>query len=400
MKKHFDIVIIGGGAVGCSLALALSKCQFNVALLDEKAPEERCIPEKDNRIFALAAGTHCILDRLGVWQQLADKASPIHHIHASNKGSFGSVRLHASEYQMESLGYMLASTDLQAALNLAVSEESLTQYYPAKFKHLKLGDPANITFDMNDEEHTITANHVVAADGAHSSVRRSLHLTATTRDFAQHALVAKVQLTRDHQATAYERFVDNGAIALLPYGDKQCALIWSLDKQETTDLLKLSDKDFLDHLQTVFGYRLGKLQGISRRMSYPLIETVSDQVLYRNQLIFAGNAAQTLHPIAAQGFNLALRNIALLADMLVKARRGEMSKEEALEQFVSLHHKDQRNTRCFTNALVQFFSDEGLASSGTIRGLALSSIELCPPAKRYLIKGVMKGVERLARAME
>ena len=397
MSKQFDIIIVGGGAVGASLALALARYDFAIALVDGKQPEDRSPADKDNRIFALATGTKAILDRLGVWPLVKDFSTRIEHIHASNKGSFGAMRMHAADYDTESLGYMLACSDLQAALNKQLEEKSITQFCPATFKSQQTNDEGVLVcIDTMQGEVELEAKLLIAADGANSFIRQAANIETIKKQFDQQAVVATVQLEKDHGLVAYERFLPRGAIALLPHGEKRCALIWSATSDDAAQLMAHDEREFLKTLQSDFGYRLGRLASVSKRMTFPLQEVVA-QKSFEGKTVFVGNAVQTLHPIAAQGLNLALRNAALLADSLFETReQGEVWHSEAvLKDYDEKQVVDQQRTRSFTNALVQFFDDSGLAQFKFVRGSLLRAFDCCPPAKRHLLKGMMKGVDRL-----
>jgi 2-octaprenyl-6-methoxyphenol hydroxylase len=391
---NHDILIVGGGAVGSSLALALHEQGFDVALVDAVPAKQRYDSDKDNRVFALACGSQMILERLQVWPYVAAMATPIAHIHVSNQGSFGAVRMRARDYDHAALGFMLASSDLQKGLQDRLAQVAVTQYCPATFQSMHIeSDHAHVVLHPAQ---TIRVKLVIAADGMRSPVRVAHQVGSTTRDFDQQAIVALVQLGRDHDYIGYERFLKKSAIALLPYGERQCALIWSVDNGQATQLLALDDVGFLNVLQQEFGYRLGRLQALGPRMSYPLCEVVSDRV-FVDKTVFVGNAMQSLHPIAAQGFNLALRNAALLTDILVQAGADDWSSSEVLARYATLQGKDLSRTRTFTNTLVRFFDDRGVTQFAPVRGALLRAFNACPPAKRYLLNGMLKGVDLLSR---
>lgn len=380
--KTADVIIIGGGHVGTSLALAL-RDKASVVLIDTLAPVDRANSEKDNRIFALAEGTKRVLERLGVWGSLAKSATPITHIHVSNKGSFGASRLHASDFDLPAMGHMCASTDLQMSLQQAADTAThIVHRCPATCVDIDAKEGA-ITLSTGE---ILSAEIIIATDGQGSMARQRLNIDAYRKQYDQDAIVAKIQLAIPHHFTAYERFVDDGAIALLPYGSQACALIWSLPAERAENLMAMEEVHFLKTLQDAFGYRLGKFQGLSQRFRYPLVQTQAQRI-YQDRVVLLGNAAQTLHPIAAQGFNLALRHVALLADLYT-----EYSTPQAfIQAYVQSQAQDTQHTRLFTEGLVRFFSDEGLGQSRFVRGGLLAAFDLCPPAKRYLLKGVMKG---------
>jgi len=395
-----DIAIIGGGVVGSSLALALTKIGYQVALLDQTPPQERTTTQTDNRIFALAAGSQRILSRLGVWQHLTTKAHTIMQVHASNKGSFGAVRMRAADYHLDALGFMVAHADLQAALNAEVAKAPFLSISPATFKGLSMSKPMHIHYEKLGQSHTLSADYVIGADGVNSAVRKVLGISAQTRDYQQEAIVTTIDLPQSHQHIAYERFIADGAIAMLPYGQKRCVMILSASTSATAPLMSQSDEAFLAAMQAQFGHRLGRFESLSKRISYPLIESIATQIIYQQRVVLLGNAAHALHPIAGQGFNLALRNIALLTDGLAQVKVEKLTMSEALDQYQKAQHIDLRNTRLFTNSLVDFFSQTGFGRSRLLRGLALNGFQCLPPAKRWLVKGMMKGAQHLDQAFK
>jgi 2-octaprenyl-6-methoxyphenol hydroxylase len=386
-----DIIIVGGGAVGTSLALALEK-KASVALVDTLAPQDRANPEKDNRIFALAAGTQKILDKLGVWSSLEPLTTPIAHIHVSNRGSFGAARLHAQDVDLPALGYMCAAIDLQKNLQQRADQSaSIRHIYPATCTSFH-SNKESVEVKLNTGE-TLSGKILIATDGEHSMIRQTLGINSIQKDYQQTAIVAKIKLNISHQLTAYERFVDDTAIALLPYGQQTCALIWSIPSTEKSRLMNMSDPHFVRTLQENFGHRLGIFQEISPRFAYPLMQKKAERI-HQDRIVLIGNAAQTLHPIAAQGFNLALRHVALFADIFSKSN----SPESAIASYAQQQVNDTENTLLFTESLVRFFSNEGLGQSRVIRGGLLTAFDLCPPIKRRVLSTANQ--KRLAKIAE
>lgn len=392
--RKYDVVIVGGGAVGTALALALARQNYSVALIDAQLLEERSNPQTDNRVFALAAGTQAVLSQLGVWSLVAKHAHAIEHIHVSNKGSYGAARLHAQDFDIAALGYMLSAVDLQRGLNEAVLKTAVDFYCPAQVVAIAHDDhEVRVDIERDGQRERLLGEFLVGADGARSFVREQLGIDSAVRRYDQQAIVALVDLEQAHEQIAYERFTTDGAIALLPYGVKQSVLIWSLPDTQASDLSALTDKQFLDELQHVFGHRLGRFAGLQKRISYPLVQVRAASVK-SGRVLLLGNAAQSLHPIAAQGFNLALRHVALLMSFLEQAKeQGELwSGEDFLKGYVEAQAKDSDHTIFFTNTLVRFFSDEGITRFNTFRSGLITAFDLCPPAKRYLLKGMLKGV--------
>lgn len=382
---HVDVILSGGGHVGSCLALALAQQNIKVAFIDSLSPEERKNAADDNRIFALAAGSKIILEKLGVWDFLKPHTTAIEHIHVSNKGSFGAARLHAKEFNYDALGYMTASTSLQQALNRAMEAiiitGDITIFSPTSLENFSVHDNG-IDVTLSDHK-KITGKWLIGADGVNSCVRQQANIGVTKKDYQQKALVTLIDLENSHHFTAYERFIGETAIALLPHTPWQSVLIWSGENDFVDNLIALDDKAFLNELQNAFGYRLGKFSSLSKRLSYPLSQTQADKI-HAERILLVGNAAQTLHPMAAQGFNLALRNIALLAHLLKENKSSHFS-QTILDEYARLQEIDTSKTLRFTDHLVNFSSTSGPLNT-IARTALINALGSCSLAQRYLLQ--------------
>jgi 2-octaprenyl-6-methoxyphenol hydroxylase len=388
-----DIVIVGGGLVGASLAVALAPSGRTIALI-EVAPPPRSAPAWDERTIALNVASQRIYERLGLWPRLQPDITPILSTHISERGHFGVTRFTAQEAGEAALGWNVPVRAVGAALWDALQAlPNVKVVCPARVTALSVSDAAA---ELSGEGFApLRAQLVVACDGAQSAIRTLLGIGAQERDYGQMAIVGAVRAERPHQGVAYERFTPDGPIAVLPRLDR-CALVWTVPTEKGTRLLALSDAEFLAQLQDEFGHRLGRFLETGRRNGHPLNRVLSDQ-LTAPRVIFAGNAAQTLHPIAAQGFNLGLRDVATVAELAAPA--PDPGAAEVLQHY-ERRRRDERDTVSgFTDRLVRIFSNAipGLRSA---RHLGLLALDLLPPVKDAVMRqnlGFAGGTPALAR---
>jgi 2-octaprenyl-6-methoxyphenol hydroxylase len=307
----FDVIIIGGGMVGASLACALHKRHHTIALIDS-APLNLA---EDERLIALNDGSTCLFENIGIWPHLKPHAAAIQQVHVSHLRRFGITRIHAKDLGLTALGHVVPAKYINSALNETLKTiANVTVLRPAKLESLEQDETGvNLTISTTQSNQTLRAKQVVGADGSFSTVRRLLNIAVEKVDYQQSALVTVTQLQRDHQHIAYERFLQNGAIAMLPLTQQRAATIWSDQHDNIAHLMSLSDEAFIATLQKQFGYRLGRLQGIGKRAVYPL-QMLHAKEQQKQHVTLIGNALHTVHPLAAQGLNLALYEVALLAE--------------------------------------------------------------------------------------
>lgn len=309
---QFDLIIIGGGMVGASLACALQKKPISIALIDS-APIDSA---EDERLIALNDNSVCFFENLNIWSIMAPHAASIQQIHVSQRGRFGITRIHANEVQLSALGYVVPAKYINAALNHALKSSQIQVLRSASLQALTQADnQVTLTIATESGIKTMQASRVIGADGTHSTVRQLLNIPTEKIDYQQSALVTITELQRDHHQIAYERFQNSGAIAMLPLTDKKVATIWTDSREYIAELMKLNDSEFLSTLQKQFGYRLGRFLQTGKRAFYPLHMVLAKEHRQQNVMLI-GNALHTLHPIAAQGLNLALFEVAGLAENL------------------------------------------------------------------------------------
>lgn len=407
----FDIIIVGGGLAGAALALALRDTPWRVALIERSAPDTKQGPAGfDERSLALAYGSKRIFEGLGVWSRLAAHACAIERIHISNRGHFGFTHLDRCDMGTAALGYVLPHRVLASELWEALRDvDNLKRYCPAQLSSLEQQDEyVQITLDGSAGSETLRARLLVAADGVRSSVRAKLGIQAQVRDYQQSAVVATVATTLAHQNKAYERFTETGPLALLPLPDythqdvtrHRLGLVWTMTPDQADARLLLDDAAFLQQLQLAFGDRLGGFIKVGRRQAFPL-RLVRAQSFTAHRVALVGNAAHTLHPVAGQGFNLALRDVAVLAEQLAQGltEQGEAADPGApdlLQDYASWRRRDHQGAIGFTDTLARVFSHRA-PPVALMRNLGLLALDAAPPLKRILLRHTMGQAGRLPR---
>lgn len=398
-----DVAIVGGGMVGASLAVALRDSPLTVALIEGFAPDAAAQPSFDDRTTAIGNGSRAVFEGLGVWPQMAGEGAAIRTIHVSDAGRFGFARLSAAELGLEAFGYVLPNRAIGRALWGALrSAPRLTAFMPARPAQATLkGGAAVLEIERTGgARERVQASLLVAADGAQSMLRATFGLPSHVEDYGQVAVVANVAADRRHDGTAFERFTSVGPLALLPLADGSYTVVWALAPEAAERARALPAPEFLAELQQRFGWRAGRFVRVGTRAAYPLALTRSDAT-HAERLVLVGNAAQSLHPVAAQGFNLGLRDAATLAEVLVAARaQGEdIGSDAVLNRFVAARDADRRGVIQFTDSLVKLFRSD-LPGMGLLRDLGLLLFDLTPPAKRALSRvswGFAGRLPRLAR---
>ncbi|PTU33225.1 2-octaprenyl-6-methoxyphenyl hydroxylase [Stenotrophobium rhamnosiphilum] len=376
---QYDVVIVGGGLVGASLVVALAPLNLRVALIEASTPPQTG-PSWDERCIAINDGSHRIFESLGVWPALLSEASPITSTHISERGRFGVARFAAVDVGLPALGYNIPFRHIGQTLWQAAQKTAARLICPARLQAMEQSaDAVQLLLDSGEK---ISTRLVVAADGAQSAVRKLLGITAQTQDYKQSAIVTAIRVTRPHGGVAYERFTPGGPIAVLPKPDNACSLVWTVPSDHVEAMLAWSDAEFLKQAYETFGERLGNFKEIGRRNAYPLTQVMSAQ-LTAPRVIFAGNAAQSLHPVAAQGFNLGLRDVATVADVLATA--ADPGSAETLAEYERRRSDDRERVSGFTDRLVRTFSNRVPGLRG-LRHLGLLALDLTPPLKDAVMR--------------
>lgn len=386
--ESVNIAIIGGGLVGASLALALQQGArergWRIALIEPFAPGDAFQPSYDARASALAHGSQQIYQRLGVWEQVAQRAQAIEHIHISEQGRFAAAELHASEQGVSALGQVVENAWLGHCLWKILDREIIDRHCPARVTRMQAQQNG---YQLQlDSGQMLNCQLAILADGGRSGLRQQLGIHSHERDYGQTAIITTVTPAQPHDNRAFERFTPDGPMALLPMTNNRFVLIWTRVPNEAERLAALPEREFLGELQNCFGYRMGNFVQVGQRHLYPLsLVQSSEQV--RSNLVVLGNAAHSLHPIAGQGYNLSLRDAMALADTLLASNQplGDLA---TLQSYAAGQQLDQDLTIGFSDQVTRLFSNRtpGLSQA---RRLGLLGLELCPPAKNLFARQAM-----------
>jgi len=379
-----DVAIAGGGMVGLSLAAALAKLPLEVAVVEPVSPESGEQPSFDARTTALSSGSRRVLEGIGAWPLVAARATPIRRIHVSERGVFGTATLTAAEQGLAALGFTIENRLLGTALRERIAREPRVRLHHARVAAVE--PRADAMRLCTDTGVVLDARLLVAADGAQSAVRAALGIEASVSDYGQQAIIAHVDTTRFHEYTAYERFTPDGPLALLPIAEGRSAVVWTLEPGAAQEALALDDAGFLARLQEAFGLRLGRFTRVGRRQAYPLALTRAARLTLPRAAIL-GNAAQSLHPVAGQGFNLALRDVAMLAELVADAG-GDPGEPALLARYATWRAPDREAVIRFTDSLVRGFGLP-LGPLRPARGHGLALFDLLRPVKHEFARRTM-----------
>ncbi|HEX5538626.1 MAG TPA: FAD-dependent monooxygenase [Methylophilaceae bacterium] len=387
MKLAPEVLIVGGGPVGATLALALQAKNIAVTVLEAR---EAGAAHGDQRALALSYGSRLILERLGVWPELEAQATAINTIHISQRGSLGRTRLQAHEHGQSALGYVLAYGALSAALDRTLARNSQVQLiHNAQATAIApQASAATVSYTQQQAQHQRQSALVVLADGGRS-LGDIPGLKRETKHYGHDALVSKVQCELAHDNIAYERFTPAGPIALLPNGERDFSLVWTGKQDEVQRLLALPDAEFLASLHGHFGDRVGRFLAVGKRLSFPLKLSYLKPVTAPH-LVVIGNAAQTMHPVAGQGFNVGLRDAWQLASVIAQTPMQRWGQEAMLQQYQQQRKADTKGGILFTDFLVNVFSNDLLGISG-LRAGGLGVLDMLQPAKAFLVSKMSFG---------
>ncbi len=413
-KTDFDVIIVGGGLVGASLACALATLKsgnaLKIAVIENYMFDDTQQPSFDSRTVALSYSSKEIFNSLGLWDKIkALGACPIKEIHISDRGHLGLSHLRATEQNTDALGFVVENQYLGQALHQRIHEvDNITLFCPAELKTFNIeNDNANVEIVVDDKVQLLTASLLVAADGGQSFIREQADVKTSARDYQQTAIITNVACDKAHHNIAYERFTDTGPLALLPLNDcddtsNRYSLVWTLKNNQLDQYLILNDDDFLAALQKRFGERAGTFIKTGKRVSYPL-SLMRTKETVRARLAIIGNAAHTVHPVAGQGFNLGLRDVASLAQIIAEAhqQQNDIGDIYYLKMYESWRQRDLMQTMLSTDSLVRMFTTR-FPPVVVARNMALLALDMLPGLKKQIGRQAMGFVgkaSRLARGL-
>lgn len=396
---QYDVLIVGGGLVGASLACALGGRGLRIGVIEAWPLESAEQPAYDDRAIALAAGSQRIFSGMGIWPELEPRVTPIKQIHVSDRGRFGFARLNHRDEGVPALGYVALGRDMGAVLAQRLATlKDVEMICPAQVVQARVGaEVAELEVERQGVTDTLTTRLIVAADGARSLVREQMGIDTTEWSYDQTAIITNISPQLPHENVAYERFTDTGPLALLPMSEGRCSVVWTVRSEAVDELMQLDDAAFLERLQARFGQRLGRLERVGKRVAYPL-SLVRANASVQRRLALIGNAAHTLHPIAGQGFNLGLRDVAALAEVLLEAQAkgADLGDLAVLQQYADWRVQDHRRVIAFTDGLTRLFANP-LGPLACVRDAGMLALDLLPPAKRLFGKLTMGRAGRLPR---
>jgi 2-octaprenyl-6-methoxyphenol hydroxylase len=397
----YDVVIAGGGMIGTSLALALATLDLRIAVVEPVLRDAAEQPSFDERSTALSRSSQRMFTALGLWDRIVAASTPIRSIHVSDKGRFGFSHIDAGEQGVEALGYVVINRVLGGVLQQALDAlDNVEQLNPARIVSVATrADRARAEVEQpSGQSRRLSAKLLVAADGARSSVRDMLGIGSELVDYGQRAIIGNLLTELPNENRAYERFTEDGPIAMLPIRDGRTAFVWILTSEAAEAMLTLGDDAFTERLQDAFGNRLGAFSRAGARASYPLWLSKADR-LVTERAVLVGNAAHGLHPVAAQGFNLGLRDVAALSDCIADAREDgvvDPGSAELLGRYAEWRRDDQQKLVRFTDGIVRLFGSRR-PPVRALRDVGMLGFDLVPGVRRLFARHTMGLSGRLPR---
>lgn len=394
MAKQFDVVVIGGGLVGASCALSIAKINpsINIAVVEASQVTDEYHPSFDDRSIALAQQSVEYLQTLNLFDQNAPYTSAIKKVSVSDRGHFGKTHIQSAEFAKPSLGYVVEVNPFGRALHQRLVQSSISLFCPDSVLEIQQTLHSNALTLQSGEQ--LNAKLIIVADGAQSPTRQLLGLNFNTQPYEQGAIIANIEVAEGHNNHAFERFTQHGPMALLPMSNNRYSLVWCMEKEQINSYMDLNEIEFLSALQSAFGYRAGQFVKVGMRASYPLVYGQAESLIAHRTVVI-GNAAHAIHPIAGQGFNLGLRDVQVLSDLIANSS-NELGSYAFTREYGQLRCQDIKTVMTLTDALVRLFSNSSrVLALG--RSIGLFSMDLFPALKAPLAKQLMGQVKQGSR---
>lgn len=401
-NQKFDVVIVGGGMAGATMALALAPAGLKIALIESHPyQEDQTQPSFDDRCLALAWSSRQIYQAMGIWDKLAQREEggfeAIKQIHVSDRGHMGVTRLDHRQEGVSALGFVVESRVIGDVLVQELKQHDNIQLFcPAHIEQLETTSEAvEIQLTQQDKSHIhLSSSLLVIADGVNSKTREILGIRTNQQAYAQTAIIANVETQLHHNNVAYERFTDSGPLAMLPLTRNRCSLVWTANDDQVDEIMSYNDEEFKQALQHRFGFRLGQISKVGRRVSYPLaLMTIENESLkHQHRVALIGNAAHGVHPVAGQGFNLGLRDISALAELITNEmqqhKMADPGDEALLRAYWQWRQADIRQVTTITNGLIKLFSNNSTPLA-LLRNSGLMMTDIIGPLKHALAHEAM-----------
>ena len=391
MAKQFDVVVIGGGLAGASCALSVAKTNptLNIAVVEANQVTGDYHPSFDDRSIALAQQSVEYLQSLNLFEQNAPYTAAIKKVSVSDRGHFGKAHINCDEFAKPSLGYVVEVNPFGRALHLRLTQSNITLLCPDSVTAIEQTLHSNTLTLQSGEQ--LNAALLVIADGAQSPTRSLLGLGFNTQPYEQGAIIANVEVAGGHNNHAFERFTQNGPMALLPMSNNRYSLVWCMRQDQVEQDMALNEQDFISALQSAFGYRGGQFTKVGMRTSYPLVYGQVES-LTAHRTVVIGNAAHAIHPIAGQGFNLGLRDVQVLSNLIANSQH-DLGSYAFTREYSKKRSDDIKTVMSLTDALVRLFSNSSrVLALG--RSIGLFSMDLFPALKAPLAKQLMGQVKQ------
>jgi|TARA_R110001592_G_scaffold27251_2_gene100994 2-octaprenyl-6-methoxyphenol hydroxylase len=391
VAKQFDVVVIGGGLAGASCALSVAKTNpaLNIAVVEANQVTGDYHPSFDDRSIALAQQSVEYLQSLNLFEQNAPYTAVIKKVSVSDRGHFGKAHINCDEFAKPSLGYVVEVNPFGRALHLRLTQSNITLLCPDSVIAIEQTLHSNTLTLQSGEQ--LSAALLVIADGAQSPTRNLLELGFNTQPYEQGAIIANVEVAGGHNNHAFERFTQSGPMALLPMSNNRYSLVWCMSQDQVEQHMALNEQDFISALQSAFGYRGGQFTKVGMRTSYPLVYGQVES-LTAHRTVVIGNAAHAIHPIAGQGFNLGLRDVQVLSNLIANSQHG-LGSYAFTREYSKKRSDDIKTVMSLTDALVRLFSNSSrVLALG--RSIGLFSMDLFPALKAPLAKQLMGQVKQ------